>query len=278
MMSNPNKPPLPLSDARFVPYYNPNDTMPAMLSKRAREPSGDVIEISTVKPRRSTRRKCATTVTSQKKPAALFHEALKQMKAENLSIDKVDKHRRIEIYQSHSLNRFQWNSIYKSYITKFPKKALPTLSYSNFAKSFNVEASSSMSSIMGSGAAPEAARNDIATNAGGLSKDNIASTNDADNAANVLARKARGSEILKTGKSFSELNIEQLKDVLPVCEIYPKRMPPTPYAKGRSGLLKQLLNSFTCDIDKMPLGAVSALSEGGVEIASDDACVSSSSQ
>ena len=101
---------------------------------------------------------------------------------------------------------------------------------------------------------------------------------DAKNAANVLARKARGAEILKTGKSFSKLNVEQLKDVLAVCEIYPNRKPPTPYAKGRQGLLKQLLNSFTCDIDKMPLGASSALSEGGVEIVPEDDCVSSSSQ
>jgi hypothetical protein len=53
--------------------------------------------------------------------------------------------------------------------------------------------------------------------------------------------KKKGAAILSAGLCFTTLTSNQLKEVLSMYEVYPNRKPPTKYAKGKDGLLKQLV-------------------------------------
>ena len=81
----------------------------------------------------------------------------------------------------------------------------------------------------------------------------------AASASAVSVRKARGAVVLADGTCFTKLATAKLKDVLAVYEIYPNRRPPTPYAKNKPRLIKQLLEAVADVGGSPPTGAASAI-------------------
>ena len=85
----------------------------------------------------------------------------------------------------------------------------------------------------------------------------------------VSIMKSRGSKILDSDTSWSNLKIVELQYVLSHYEIYPNRRPATPYAKGRDNLLNQFINAAKAHGSTLPKGcelAITAITLGPVPV------------
>jgi hypothetical protein len=101
--------------------------MAARRPKRARNSSDGPSEVESLNLRqraRPVRTMRWTSAPKPPKPSARFQAALAQMREEGVSAHTDDKQRRIAIYTSHNLDRFQWSQHYNKYKSAFPARAL----------------------------------------------------------------------------------------------------------------------------------------------------------
>ena len=78
-------------------------------------------------------------------------------------------------------------------------------------------------------------------------------------ATKVSSLKSKGSIIVSNETLWSSLTTVELKEVLSVYEIYPNKKPPTPYAKGKTALLQQLMDAVNKHGGELPPGALTTV-------------------